>query len=208
MPADPQRSKVSSHIYSWTLSSLVRPGLGLKNHPPFSAHAEAERTDNRPMKFRTVALYRKRERRKSRFQNPGARVSAPAAGSNFLRFRTISAPFHPRGRCGWGKPRSGSGVLKEPQKLLEITPGETVPNRGQESDPIPTACHDVFATWTLPRLCGAGGPRPEARAGKKFTPCASPPSNLVSPPTRFRFHFVTIPPFSRHSTSLACHANT
>jgi hypothetical protein len=50
----------------------------------------------------------------SRFQNPGARVSAPAAGSNFLRFRTISAPFHPRGRCGWGQPRSGSGGLKEP----------------------------------------------------------------------------------------------
>ncbi len=41
-------------------------------------------------------------------------MSAPAAGSNFLRFRTISAPFHPRGCCGWGQPRSGSGGLKEP----------------------------------------------------------------------------------------------
>ena len=130
--------------------------VGLENHSPFSAHPEAERTDNRPMKLRIVALNRKRDRR----------------------------------------------------KLLETTPGETVLTRGQESDPIPTACHDIFATWTLSRLCGAGGVRPEARSGERFARYASSPPNIVSPPTRFRFHFVTIPPFTCHSTSLACHANT
>ena len=45
-------------------------------------------------------------------------MSAPAAGSNFERFRTISAPFHPRGRCGLGQPRSGSKGLKDPQLIV------------------------------------------------------------------------------------------
>ena len=88
----------------------MRPALDWKTILPFFTNAETERTDNRQMKLRTVALNRKRERR----------------------------------------------------KLLEITPGETVLTLGQQSDPIPTARHDLFETGTLPRQCGAGGARPEA----------------------------------------------